>query len=125
MMTRTGAVYKCEQCGNIVEVLDEGAGQLACCGQPMSLMAENTADASQEKHVPVVEKTGGGIKVRVGSVGHPMTPEHHIEWIEAVAGGRVFRKFLATDDKPEAEFSIVADSFEGRAYCNLHGLWKD
>jgi len=117
-------VYKCEACGNIVEVLDGGAGELVCCGEPMMLCTENTVDAAKEKHVPVIEKVEGGFKVEVGSVPHPMTPEHYIEWIEVIADGRICRKFLTPDDAPEATFCIQADKVTAREWCNLHGHWK-
>ncbi len=117
-------IYKCEKCGNIVEVLHGGAGELVCCGEPMILMSENTVDAAVEKHVPVVEKSNGGIKVKVGEVEHPMTDEHHIEWIEAVSGGRAYRQHLKPGEAPVAEFCCIADYDVVRAYCNLHGLWK-
>jgi len=117
-------IYKCEICGNIVEVLYAGDGELVCCGQPMKLMVENTVDASKEKHVPVVEKTAAGIKVKVGSVAHPMEEKHYIEWIEAISGGKAYRSFLKPGDKPEAEFCVPAEDVLVREYCNLHGLWK-
>ena len=123
-MTERLQVYKCEVCGNIVEVLDGGAGELVCCGEPMKLCAENTVDAAREKHVPVIEQIGGGFKVKVGSVAHPMTPAHWIEWIEILADGKVCRQFLTPDDAPEATFPIEADSVSAREWCNLHGLWK-
>jgi superoxide reductase len=118
-------VYKCEVCGNIVEVMHVGGGELVCCGQPMKQMKENTVDAAKEKHVPVIEKVAGGIKVKVGSVPHPMEQKHYIEWIEAVAGDRVCRYFLKPGEPPEAFFSIPADQVTAREYCNLHGLWKN
>ena len=117
-------VYKCELCGNIVEVVHVGGGTLVCCGQPMKQMAENTVDASKEKHVPVVERTADGWKVAVGSVAHPMLAEHHIMWIELVADGAVYRRHLAPGDAPEAFFPVKAASAAAREYCNLHGLWK-
>lgn len=117
-------VYKCEVCGNIVEVLHAGDGELVCCGQPMKLMAENTVDAAKEKHVPVIEKVDGGFKVKVGSVAHPMEEKHYIEWIEIIADGKVYRKFLKPGDKPEAVFKIDAAKVTAREYCNLHGHWK-
>ncbi len=117
-------VYKCEVCGNIVEVLHAGGGELVCCGQPMKLMAENTVDAAKEKHVPVIEKVDGGFKVKVGSVAHPMEEKHYIEWIEIIADGKAYRQFLKPGDKPEAVFSIDAKSVIAREYCNLHGQWK-
>lgn len=118
-MVERKEVYKCEICGNIVEVVHEGGGILICCGQPMKLQKENEVDASQEKHVPVIK----GKKVKIGSVKHPMTAEHYIEWIEATSeDGQVAKVFLKPDSKPEAKFSFKVIS--ARAYCNLHGLWK-
>lgn len=117
-------VYKCEVCGNIVEVLHGGKGQLVCCDQPMKLMVENTVDAAKEKHVPVVEKADGGFRVKVGSVPHPMEEKHYIEWVEIMADGKVYRQFLKPGDKPEAFFRIEANSVTPREYCNIHGLWK-
>lgn len=117
-------VYKCEMCGNIVEVLHGGAGSLVCCGQDMVLLKENTTDAAQEKHVPVVEKTADGFKVKVGSVAHPMEADHYIEWIEVIADGTAYRKFLNPGDASEAEFAIDAAEVTAREYCNVHGHWK-
>jgi len=117
-------VYKCEVCGNIVEVLVGGKGELVCCGKPMKLMTENTVDAAKEKHVPVIEKVDGGVKVKVGSVAHPMEEKHYIQWIEIIADGKVFRQFLKPGDKPEAVFKVDAASVTAREYCNLHGFWK-
>ena len=116
-------VYKCEVCGNIVEVLHGGDGELVCCGQPMNRFVENTVDAAKEKHVPVIEKVEGGVKVKVGSVEHPMEDAHFIEWIEATSeSGETCKKFLHPNEKPEAEFPFPPIS--AREYCNLHGLWK-
>ena len=117
-------IYKCEVCGNIVEVLHDGVGDLVCCGQPMKLITENTVDAALEKHVPVIEKTADGYKVKVGSVPHPMEETHYIEWISLCADGKTYRKFLKPGDKPEAEFCIVAVEVTAHEYCNIHGLWK-
>ena len=117
-------VYKCEACGNIIEVLHGGEGELVCCGQPMKLFKENTVDAAKEKHVPVVEKTAEGITVKVGSVAHPMEEKHYIEWIEIIADGAVYRQFLKPGDVPEATFKVTADQVTAREYCSLHGLWK-
>ena len=117
-------VYKCEVCGNIVEVLTGGEGELVCCGQPMNLLDEKTADATTEKHVPVIEKVKGGFKVKVGSVPHPMIEKHYIEWIELIADGRAYRQFLKPGDAPEANFCIDAASVTAREHCNVHGLWK-
>ncbi len=123
-MTKKNEVYKCPLCGNIVEVMHTGAGELVCCGQPMDLMAENSVDAAQEKHVPVVEKTDNGYKVTVGSVAHPMEDNHWIEWIELVAGSTVYRQNLNPGDAPEATFCVDAADVTARAYCNLHGHWQ-
>jgi superoxide reductase len=117
-------VYKCELCGNIVEVLHGGKGELVCCGQPMKLMKENTVDAAKEKHVPVIEKVPGGYKVKVGAVAHPMEEKHYIEWIELIADGEAYRYFLKPGMAPEATFKIDAVKVTAREYCNLHGLWK-
>ena len=117
-------IYKCEACGNIVEVLHGGKGDLACCGQPMKLFKENTVDAAKEKHVPVVKKTADGVTVKVGEVAHPMEEKHHIEWIEIIADGSVYRQFLNPGDAPEATFNVTADQVTAREYCTLHGLWK-
>jgi len=123
-MTALNQIYKCEICGNIVEVVHTGKGQLVCCGQPMKLLQENTTDASTEKHVPVIEKSGSKVTVKVGSVTHPMEEKHYIEFIELLADGKIFRKFLNPGEKPEATFEIQADNITAREYCNIHGLWK-
>lgn len=117
-------IYKCMVCGNIVEVTHGGDGELVCCGEPMKKMTENTTDAAQEKHVPVIEKIDGGYTVTVGSVEHPMTEEHYIEWIELLADGKAYRQFLNPGDAPKATFRVEAATVSVREYCNLHGLWK-
>ena len=117
-------VYKCNVCGNIVDVLDVGDGELVCCDEPMQLQAEKTADAALEKHVPVIEKIDGGVKVTVGSVAHPMEEKHWIEWIEVIADGKSCRQFLEPGQPPEAVFAITGKQITAREYCNLHGLWK-
>jgi superoxide reductase len=116
-------VYKCEKCGNIVEVLFGGAGELVCCGEPMKLMTENTVDAAKEKHVPVIEKVEGGYKVMVGGVAHPMEEKHYIVWIELVADGKAYRQFLKPGDAPEAFFCVEAAQVTAKEYCNIHGHW--
>ncbi len=123
-MTRKNQIYKCPLCGNIVELLHAGAGELVCCGQPMDLVTENTVDAAKEKHVPVIEKTAHGYKVNVGSVPHPMEEKHRIEWIELAAGNTTYRQMLSPGEAPEAIFCVDDDAVTARAYCNLHGLWK-
>ncbi|MCD6497468.1 MAG: desulfoferrodoxin [Deltaproteobacteria bacterium] len=124
MEVKTMQIYKCDICGNIIEVVHAGKPALVCCGQPMTLIEENRTDAAQEKHVPVVERTGSKVKVTVGSVAHPMQDNHYIEWIQLVAGGTSYRRFLKPADAPEAVFDVVDDPITVRAYCNLHGLWK-
>ncbi len=122
-MTEQKQIWKCSVCGNIVEVLHEGAGELVCCDEPMNLQQENTVDAAKEKHVPVIERIAQGLKIKVGSVPHPSTPEHHIEWIELIADGKAYRQFLNPSDTPEATFEINTRHVTARVYCNLHGLW--
>jgi len=125
-MAERNQIYKCSVCGNIVEVLHEGTGELVCCGEPMKLLKENTVDASLEKHVPVIEKTKKGIIVKVGSIPHPMEEKHYIEFIEVITkDNKSDKKFLSPGDKSEAEFCISIDNvLFAREYCNLHGLWK-
>jgi superoxide reductase len=117
-------VYKCELCGNIVEVLHGGEGELVCCGQAMARFTENTVDAAKEKHVPVLEKVAGGVKVKVGDVPHPMEEKHFIEFVELIVDGKVYRQFLNPGEAPEAFFLVEGDNLTAREYCNLHGLWK-
>jgi len=125
-MAKLLGIYKCEVCGNIVEVLYEGAGELHCCGQPMKLMQENSVDASYEKHIPVGERKDSILTVKVGSAPHPMTEEHYIQWIEVLVGNKAYRRFLKPGHDPQTSFCI--DPADGpvvlRAYCNLHGLWN-
>jgi superoxide reductase len=123
-MAEIGNVYKCEVCGNIVGLLHAGAGTLSCCNQSMTLLKENSTDAAQEKHVPVIEKTSSGYTVKVGSAAHPMEKEHYIEWIELNAPGQTYLKHLNPGDTPEASFDTDAATVSARAYCNLHGFWK-
>lgn len=123
-MTEKRQVYRCPICGNVVEVVHNGAGELVCCGQPMILQKENTVDASLEKHVPVITKTEKGYLVRVGSEPHPMMAEHFIEWVELIVDGKVIRQELNSEEDPQAEFCVQGEVVEARAYCNLHGLWS-
>lgn len=122
-MAKEMEIYRCEVCGNIVEVLHGGEGELVCCGQAMALLQANSVDAAKEKHVPVIVKGEGGYTVTVGSVAHPMTEAHYIEFIELNAGGTVLRQALKPGDAPEAFFVTDAAQVTARAYCNLHGLW--
>ncbi len=124
-MTKQKEIYKCELCGNIVEVLHPAGGALACCGTEMVLLDAKTADSTTEKHVPVVEKTENGCKVKVGSVPHPMEEAHYIEWIELDADGIVYREYLTPGNPAEAEFCVKATNVIAREYCNVHGLWKN
>jgi len=117
-------IYKCMACGNIVEVLHGGDGELVCCGEPMKKLVAKTADEGKEKHVPVIEKTDSGIKVTVGSIPHPMEEKHFIEWIEILADGKAYRHFLEPGQAPEAVFAVQAENITAREHCNVHGLWK-
>ncbi|EKD56411.1 MAG: hypothetical protein ACD_58C00199G0003 [uncultured bacterium] len=117
-------IYKCSVCGNIVELVHVGGGTLVCCGKPMGLLKENSVDAAYEKHVPVIEKGLNSTTIKVGSVAHPMEPEHYIEWIELLVDDKVDRQYLKPCDRPEAHFNILGHNMSARAYCNLHGLWK-
>ena len=123
-MAKKLEIYKCMVCGNIVEVLHGGDGELVCCGQPMANLSAKTADQGKEKHVPVIEKIDGGIKVKVGSIPHPMEEKHYIEWIEIIADGKAYRQFLNPGQAPEAIFNVKADNVTAREHCNIHGLWK-
>lgn len=123
-MTEKLQIFKCQKCGNIVEVIHAGVGQLVCCGLPMHPVVKNAVEASKEKHVPVLEKVEGGYRVQVGSVPHPMEEQHYIEWIElTTADGKSYRQFLNPGEAPEAFFATTAQSVTAREYCNLHGLW--
>jgi len=124
-MAKFRGIYKCEVCGNIVEVLHAGPGALVCCSKDMKYFEEKTEDASTEKHVPYIEKTEKGILVKVGqNQDHPMADEHFIEWIQILYNGSSYRKFLKPGDKPQAEFNVSSDNVIAREYCNVHGLWK-
>ena len=123
-MTSIKEIYKCNVCGNVIDVISAGAGELVCCGQPMELLKEKAEDEGQEKHVPVIEKTDSGVNVKVGSVEHPMDDNHYIAWIELIVDGKSYQKFLKPGDKPEAMFEVKSDNLEAREYCTIHGLWK-
>ncbi len=123
-MTKRLEVYRCELCGNIIEVVHASEGRLTCCNKAMTLLTENSVDAATEKHVPVIEKTEDGYSVKVGDVLHPMMDNHFIEWIELNADGKSYKQFLKPGDVPEAFFKIEAETVTAREYCNLHGHWK-
>ena len=120
------SVLKCERCDVLIEVLDESDCDcgLACGDDKVALLEANTTDAAGEKHVPVIEKTDCGVKVKVGSVAHPMEEGHYIQWIQVISGDRACRVFLHPGDAPEAEFCADGDCVTAREYCNLHGLWE-
>jgi len=123
-MTQTHQIYKCPICGNIVEVLHTGGGQLVCCGQPMELISPKIEDAGFEKHLPVVNQSGNTVNVKVGSIPHPMEEAHYIEWIEIITNNQVYKKFLKPGEEATATFEIVGSINQVRCYCNLHGLWQ-
>ena len=124
-MTEPMQVYRCEVCGIVAEVLDGGAGELVCCGQPMQWMQEQTQDSATEKHVPYIEKTPDGVEVRVGqNEAHPMLEKHWIQWIELRVDGKAYRQFLNPGDEPKAVFPVTGENMTAREYCNVHGLWK-
>ncbi|WP_321506464.1 desulfoferrodoxin [uncultured Methanoregula sp.] len=124
-MTKLFEVYKCEVCGNITKVVHASGGTMVCCGKPMTLQVEKTADAGKEKHVPVIEKSSKGIIVKVGSIPHPMEEKHYIEWVEVRHGENVFIRGFKPGEKPEAEFCIADVNVRAREYCSVHGLWTN
>ena len=125
MATERLEICKCQLCGIIAEVLERGAGEMICCGEPMTRMTEKTsAQEGKEKHVPVVEIAEGAVTVKVGSVPHPMEQKHFIQWIEVISDGVAYRQFLKPGDASQATFNITAGELTVREYCNLHGLWK-
>lgn len=123
-MTQINQIYKCNICGNIVEVMHSGQGELVCCGQPMELLEEKIKDEGSEKHVPVIENNNGLVRVKIGEVPHPMEQGHYIEWLEIIADGKNYKKHFSAGDKPEYTFAIEAENVIARVFCNVHGLWK-
>lgn len=123
-MAEVGMIYRCEVCGQVIEVIHSGVGTLVCCDQNMEEMVPKTEDEEKEKHVPVVEKTSGGVKVKIGVAPHPMEEEHYIEWIQVIVDGRSCRKSLKPGDAPEAEFQLSGEKMEVFELCNIHGVWK-
>lgn len=119
-----GSYFKCNVCGNVVQVAFVGGGQLVCCGQPMVLLKENTTEASTEKHIPVIVKEENGYRISVGSVPHPMEEKHYIVLIELIVDGISYKKYLKPGEKPEAFFEVKGKDVYALEYCNLHGLWK-
>lgn len=123
-MTQNKQIYKCEVCGNIIEVLHQAGGTLVCCGKPMKLMKENSEEASAEKHIPVVSVVNGGVVVKIGEVEHPMVENHYIEWVEVITPNKVYRREFKPGEKPETEFRLDEEVIIAREYCNVHGLWR-
>lgn len=126
MVEKKKQIFRCPICGNIVEVVNVGGGTLVCCGQPMELVEEKSSEEGMEKHLPVVEVDGDEVTVKVGSVPHPMTEDHYIQWIECIVGDDCYKKELKPNEEPMAKFEIEGDlsNITVRAYCNIHGLWK-
>lgn len=125
-MTVLREVYYCEKCGNVVEILNEGAPALVCCGEPMVKLEAKNEDSSTEKHVPFIEEVDDGVIVKIGqNQEHPMLEKHYIKLIEVLTADKVCRAELKPGDKPEAKFPVKkADIIEAREWCNIHGLWK-
>jgi len=124
-MTEEKQIYKCQVCGNIVEITHNGAGELHCCNKPMQEMKENTQEAATEKHIPTIKDTESGIQIIIGEVLHPMTEEHYIEWIEIITEKKVMRHHLKPGESPEMKCKVPKEKIKTiRAYCNLHGLWS-
>jgi len=123
-MTHIDELYRCNSCGNIIEIIHDGDDELLCCGGPMVPMTAKFQDVGNEKHVPVIEKTLTGVKVTVGSVPHPMEEKHYIEWIELLTDDKVYRKTLRPGEKPQAEFCVSTQAISARTLCNIHGLWR-
>lgn len=125
-LTSINQIFRCNICGNIVEILNPGEGRLICCGQPMELLLARHTDVGPEKHIPIIEETDEGLKVRVGARDHPMDENHYIQWIELIIDDKVLRKTLKPGDKPEVIFAEKpTEKIITRAYCNIHGLWHD
>lgn len=126
-MTEKGQVYRCNVCGNIVTLLCTGPGELVCCDVPMELLEAIQGDVGPEKHIPIIEKSDAGVRVKMGEVPHPMEENHHIQWVELITPNHVFIQLLDANDEPEAEFPVNLDDekdIKARSYCNIHGLWK-
>jgi superoxide reductase len=123
-MAKKSEIYKCSVCGNIIEILHEGAGTLTCCEKEMIKMEEKTSEEGNEKHKPILEKNDEGVAVKVSSIPHPMEDSHFIEWVEITTNKGTSKKFLKPGEKPEEKFPVGEEVIKVRSYCNLHGLWK-
>lgn len=118
-------IYKCNICGNVIEILYEGKPALVCCGEPMVELSPKTEDKGNEKHVPIIEEKGGGVLVKIGAIPHPMEEKHYIQFVEVLTKKKIYRHEFKHGEKPEAEFNVKkSEIVEVREYCNLHGLWK-
>ena len=124
-MTKLNQIYKCNICGNIVEVVHNGVGQLVCCGKPMEKMEAKTEDQGKEKHLPIIKKDKKEYQIKVGEIPHPMEKDHYIEWIEIAGEQGSCKKFLKAEDSPEAKFAADELKIKARIFCNIHGLWKN
>ncbi len=124
-MTQRFQIYRCDICGNLVNIRAVGRGELVCCGKPMRLLVEQQAEAGREKHVPVVEPAEGGIRVRIGSIPHPMEDRHFLEWIEVRDGPLSLLRMLKPGELPEVEFPLRDPNVPARCYCTMHGLWTN
>jgi superoxide reductase len=123
-MSEKNQIYLCSVCGQMVEVLKPGMGQLVCCNLNMNLLKEKNQDEGLEKHVPILNKTENGWQVKVGALVHPMEETHYIEWIELISINGVYRVFLKPGDLPANDFQVHAENVKARIYCNIHGLWQ-
>lgn len=124
MATKLRELYKCNECGNVVEITHEGATSLVCCNKPMEKLEAKTEDKGQEKHMPVIKESGAGIQVAVGEVYHPMEQKHYIKFIEVLTADQVLRAELNPGQEPVAKFAIPISEVQAvREYCNVHGLW--
>ncbi len=125
-MTSINQVFRCNICGNIIEILNAGEGRLVCCDQPMELLLARQTDVGPEKHVPVIEESDEGARIKVGDIDHPMEEGHYIQWLEVLLDDKVLRKNFKPGEKPEVIFrEEIGENFMVRAYCNIHGLWHD
>ena len=118
--------YRCEHCGNMIAYVEKSGIEVVCCGEKMEKIAENTVDASAEKHVPVIRREGEKVFVHVGSLDHPMEEKHYIQWIALETQNGNQRKVLKAGEAPEAVFYVAENDviLKAYAYCNLHGLWS-
>ena len=122
-MLERGQIFRCNTCGNMFELILVGGGSPTCCGSDLELLSDDPKDVGAEKHIPIIEKTDSGVKVKVGKVPHPMEEKHYIEWVEITQDGKAYRQFLKPGEAPQAVFPVQGE-WTAREYCNLHGLWQ-